>query len=183
MLRKPGLVSTWGTRKRTLGLLGAVARAIGNTLRRTQVPLEPLGILLWPKLYWKSNPLCGQTIRVTLTVCNVQIQMFDTAMLLMPLFQRSSYFLLVLLPKCQCSVNCQHLQFFPCRYAWLWVFLLCYVFRLSASPETEHSGDSGLHSIRVVYSNGTLPVAYFVRLDIYYPIPNCIVPATKEISN
>jgi hypothetical protein len=46
MLRKPGLVSTWGTRKRTLGLLGAVARAIGNTLRRTQVPLEPLGILL-----------------------------------------------------------------------------------------------------------------------------------------
>jgi hypothetical protein len=39
MLCKLVLVSTWGTRNRTLGLLGAVVREIGNSIRRIQVLL------------------------------------------------------------------------------------------------------------------------------------------------
>jgi hypothetical protein len=37
MLSKLVLVSTWGTRNCTLGLLDAVVRAIGNSIRRIQV--------------------------------------------------------------------------------------------------------------------------------------------------
>jgi hypothetical protein len=39
MLCKLGLVSTWGTRNRTLGLLGAAVREIRNSIRRIQVLL------------------------------------------------------------------------------------------------------------------------------------------------
>jgi hypothetical protein len=37
MLCKLVLVSTWGTRNRTLGLLGAAVREIGSSIRRIQV--------------------------------------------------------------------------------------------------------------------------------------------------
>jgi hypothetical protein len=37
MLYKLVLVSTWGTRSHTLGLLDAVVREIGNSIKRIQV--------------------------------------------------------------------------------------------------------------------------------------------------
>jgi hypothetical protein len=39
MLCKLDLVSTWGTRNRTLGLIGVVVREIRNSIRRIQVLL------------------------------------------------------------------------------------------------------------------------------------------------
>jgi hypothetical protein len=39
MLWKLDLASTWGTRNRTLGLLGAVVREVGNSIRRIQILL------------------------------------------------------------------------------------------------------------------------------------------------